>query len=105
MPVRSSSPVPAALRPTPKRTELHIVFVVPDDRLQRLLAERTYVIQPPYFKGEIKVHAVNEAWASDRDLFRATATQRQALLELGLVHPEDVEFKNVPLTLGWERDE
>lgn len=107
MPGRTSSPIPAALRPTtkPERIpELHIVFVVPDDRVQRLLAEKTYVIKPPFLKAEVKVHAVNENWAKDRDLFRATATQRQALLELGLVYPEDVEFKHVPLTLGWERD-
>ncbi len=84
---------------------LHIVFVVPDDRLARLLEQRTYVVQPPFYKGKIKIHTVNEEWAKDKSLFKDTVVYRQALLELGLVHPEDVEFKHVPLTLGWERDE
>lgn len=108
MPERSSNPIPAALRPRPKPEpplELHIVFVVPDDRLLTVLEKRTYFVKPPFFKGELKAHGVNENWAKDKELFRNTATQRQALLELGLVHPEDVEFKKVPLTLGWESDE
>ena len=102
---RSSRPIPPALKPTPKpepAQELHIVFVVPDERLHKLLQDRTYVLQPPFFKPAIIAHVVSEQWAKDKHMLESTGIYRQALLELGLVHPEDVEFKHIPLTLGWE---
>lgn len=101
-----TAPVPAALRPKPKAPpppaapRLHLALVVPDARLQLLLKDRVFFVGPTGQRLDVTAHVLID------DKKHAGAQldhwMRWALVESGLVPPEDVGLiAPVQVDLGW----
>lgn len=79
---------------------LHLALVVPDERIQKLLADHCYVIGPTTRRMRVTVHAVladKQHMAAGLDAF-----MRWALVETGLLPPEEVGLvTKAQMELGW----
>jgi hypothetical protein len=95
--------IPSALQPRPlppPLPTLHLAFVVPDERIQKLLRDHCYVIGPTRTRMAVTVHAV----LADKEHAAVSLGEfmRWALVESGLLPPEEVGLvTKAQLELGW----
>lgn len=77
---------------------LHIALVIPDAQAFNTLAKRVYVVKPPLWKGEVRLHAIPEPGKNDADI---TLYIKLALIDLGLIDSKDVQIDRASIELGY----
>ena len=82
--------------------DLHIALVIPQKKMWDYLKDRIFLIQPPYWKGNVILHLIPD---NPKSRWNDIDWQiRQALVDSGLANPDQVEFSPpVELQFGWSK--